>query len=583
MKKLRRHEINTGVADAASVRREVLRTLSSVGHSGRAEIDVIGGSPRYSAHTTIVDREVRMKLDPDQSYILRERRLLRFLRQKSIAEPVVGLGNALARHEAGHTEMQIGRKAFGCPGTLENHYEIFMEEVTRALQEKGKNPNAMAGGRTAADYVANLIQDLITNYACQQAGPMDADMLFMYEQGITGGKYTKIYEAFSKLYAFINGKNEWNGLLGKFYGNEKKVNEAVAKIVKELGLKRGNCDSLLETGNWKRAAYVMAHNLADLLEFDGAGRVIIKQALPGGEHEVEPVPSGLPYKRYVEGRPLPRYMKAEDAIWGIYWELAGRLDIIAEGELKSMDLPCIPLTHEPFDPERHDPSDIDPFNPVFNYGDYELGVAKHRMSLQVPMKERKEGYPRVNIACLDRSQSMEEGIANPEDVGAIATIPWGDRSKYHYLFLGAVAIVRGLYEKDILDQVEMGGILFGSSSERVLGLDALKKALSSPQFQGSTDLDLNSIRQSVGDEPSVFMTISDGGVQNWASVKDEFMRLMRQNYYFHIQIGGETEMTRDLRRAGFTVIPVETGEELVRGMAQVTLQITEQHSRKGDY
>jgi len=583
MKKLRSHEINTGIADAASVRRGVLRTLSSVGHRGRAEIDVIGGSPRYSAHTTIVDREVRMKLDPDQSYIPKERRLLWFLRQKSIAEPVVELGNALARHEAGHTEMQMAGRTFGCPGTIENHYELFMEEVTRALQEKGKSPNASAEGRTAANYVANIIQDLITNYACQQAGPMDADKLFMYEQGITGGKYTKIYEAFSKLYAFINGKNEWNSLLGRFYGNEKKVNEAVAKIVKELGLKRGKCDSLLETGNWKRVAYAMAHHLADLLEFDGAGRVIIKQALPGGEHEVEPVPSGLPYKRYVEGKPLPRYMKAEDAVWDIYWELAGRLDIVAQGELNSMDLPCISLTHEPFDPERHDPSEIDPFNPVFNYGDYEPGVAKHRMSLQIPMNERREGYPRVNIACLDRSQSMKEGIANPFDAGSTSTIPWGDRSKYHYLYLGVVAIVRGLYDKGILDQVDMGGILFGSSSERVSGLDGLKRALSSPQFQGSTNLDLDQIRKSLGDEPSVFMTISDGAVQNWGSVKDEFIRLMRQNYYFHIQIGGETEMTRDLRRAGFTVIPVETGEELVRGMSQVTLQIMEQHSRKSDY
>ena len=580
-RKLLPKEINTGIADAESIRQRISGTLSSLGHSGRRDIDVINGKPRYSAYTTIVDRAIKIKLDPDQSYLSRQKKLLWFLRSKEIAEPVVSLGEALARHEAVHTSATIEGRKFGCPGTIENHYELFMENIIRALQEKGKNPHAPAGGKTAADYLANIIQDLIDNYACQKTGSMHADMLFMYEQGISTGNYSKIYEAFSKLYAFINGKNEWNGLLGGFYTNEKDVNETVSAIVHHLKLERGSCDSLLEAGNWKQVSYTMGYHLADLLEFDSSGAVIIKQQLPGGEHEVEPAPSGLPYKRYEEGKPLPLYMKADDAVWDIYWELAGRIDIYAEGELTSMDLPLIPLIHEAFDPDKHDPFDIDPFNPVFEYGEYEMGVPKHMLSIQVPIKEKKEGYPRVNIAVLDRSGSMASGIDG--DPGSDATIPWGDKSKYHFLYLGTVAIVRGLYDKHILDQVDLGGIFFGSSSEYVTGLEPLKETLSNPEFQGSTELDMKAIKKSLSDEPSVFMTISDGYIQNWNEVKNKFIKLMKENYYFHIQIGEETNMTRDLQDAGLKVVFVRTGEELINSMTQVTLQIMDEHSRKSGY
>lgn len=574
-RRLMRTEINCGSADISSLRQNVFSTLSSLGHSGRTSIHTTGGSPRYSAHTTIVDQSIEMRLDPDQSFIPAQKRLMHFLSQKGLAEPVIQLGSALARHEAVHTGALVEGNVFGCPGTLENHYEMFVEEIINALEKKGKPASA-------ASYLANLIQDLIDNYACQKTGSMDADMLFMYAEGMEKGKYTRIYEAFSKLYAFINGKNEWNGLLSQFYGNDAEVNNAVRNIVRELGLERGRNDRILDQKNWRMISSVMASHLADLIEYDSSGAIIIMHVLPGGEHNVEPPPPELPYKRYLEGQPLPRYMHADDALWDIYWELAGKIEITAEGELRSMDLPCIPIAHEGFDPQRHDIWEADPFSPVFSYGRFDMGVPKHRLSIDVPLKERKEGYPRLNIACLDRSGSMELPI-DGGDKGAQEAIPWGDRSKYHFLYLGTVAIVKGLYDRGILEEVELGGIFFGSSSESVSGIDALKRTLSNPEFQGSTELDIESIRESLGDEPSVFMTISDGHIGNWRTVKKQFIELMKQNYYFHIQIGEETEMTHSLRKAGFRVLVVQSGEELVQGMTRVTLEIMDQHNKKREY
>ena len=224
------------MADPSQVRNAVLKELSRMGHSGRADIRIMKGMPRYSARTTIIDRTIEMKLDPDQSHIEKQRPLKAFLGQRNISEPVMELGVVLGRHEATHTSANIEGRQFGCPGTIENHYEMFMEEVLRALAKKGHR-----GRVDAAAYIANLVQDLIVNYAGQKAGSMDGDMLFMYEEGTQNG-FAKIYEAFSKLYVYINGKKDWNNLLRRFYKNEKQTNEAVSKIVKELGL-QGECAS----------------------------------------------------------------------------------------------------------------------------------------------------------------------------------------------------------------------------------------------------------------------------------------------------------------------------------------------------
>lgn len=42
-------------------------------------------------------------------------------------------------------------------------------------------------------------------------------------------------------------------------------------------------------------------------------------------------------------------------------------------------------------------------------------------------------------------------------------------------------------------------------------------------------------------------------------------------------------MTRDLRNEGFMVVNVNSGEDLVRNMANITLEIMERHSKKREY
>ncbi len=562
--------INTGMADPGKLKQEIRLAISKTGHNGQCEITVMGGAPRYSAHTTIVDKKIEMKLDPDQSNV--QGAIHAFCRKKGLVEPVIELGKCLGRHETAHTDTNIGGSRFGCPGTIENHYEHFVEEIIRAFEEKGKPVNT-----GQVQYISNLIEDLIANYALQKEGPMHGDMLFMYDQG---GPYNRIYEAYAKLYCFINGQKEWVKLLSRFFRNDDVTNRAVSGIVKDLGIKRGKCDMLMNIENWRQIAYTMAKHLVDLIETDEKGNMVMI-APPGGVHAVEEVPEGSGYRRYTEGRTLPRYMKAEDALWDIYFELAGRLDVSAEGETRDHSYPLIPVTFEAYDPQRHVTSDIDPFRPVFD-GDLQFGVASQMHEISFPLREKRRNYPKLNIAMLDRSQSMLLGISS-RDGGSTVTIPWGDRSRYHYLCLGVSAIVKGAYERGILEQLDFGGIFFAKTSSTVHGLEKLKRSLMIPQFQGETNFNIGSIMEMLSDDPSVFMTISDGEIWNWEDVRRRFIDIMRTQYYFHIQLGEETDMTDDLKDAGLHILSVRNGDELARKMQQVTLKIMEEHSQRGDY
>ncbi len=568
-------KVNLGTANHDSIRSEVFRTLNSIGHSGKVLLDIIGGEPRYSARTTIIDSKIQMKIDPDQGYIQPYKRLHYFLRNKGLTEPVIKLAKLLSTHEAVHTGARVENEIFGCPGNLKNHYELFLESVLQALKNKSKSVNG-------AGYLTNLIQDIIDDYACSKISSTDANMLFFYEQGISKGKFSKIYEAFCKLLVFTNGQKEWGKLLAEFYQNDKKVNDTVSSIIKRLHLQRGKCESLMDEKNWKNISYIMAYYLADLLEFNDQGDVIIIHDLPGGIHDVEPAPPDLSYERYLNDLPLPLYLNAEDSIWDIYWELAGKTDITAQGKLKTQDLPIIPIRYKQFNIETDDISEIDPFNPVVEYNSMEFGISDYKLSLPIPLKERMSGYPHINVGLFDKSRSMLNSIDN-SNIGSTATIPWGVKSKYHYLYLGITSIIKSAYEKGILDQIEFESILFGSSTTRISGLEELKKWLSNPVFESSTNLDIETIKKSIGEEPSVFMTVSDGAIHNWAEVKEEFIKLISGHYFFHIQIGSETVMTSDLKKAGFLVVPVNSGEDLVKNMASITLEIMDKFSKRNEY
>ena len=101
------------------------------------------------------------------------------------------------------------------------------------------------------------------------------------------------------------------------------------------------------------------------------------------------------------------------------------------------------------------------------------------------------------------------------------------------------------------------------------GLDQVRRLALSPDW-GSTNLDANVLKESLRGRESFALSISDGEIGNWDAVKGDFQESVRGNYYAHIQVGGETEFTRDLKSWGVPVFQVTSGEQLSKLMVDVT-------------
>lgn len=65
-------------------------------------------------------------------------------------------------------------------------------------------------------------------------------------------------------------------------------------------------------------------------------------------------------------------------------------------------------------------------------------------------------------------------------------------------------------------------------------------------------------------------TISDGKIENWADIKDDFMKQARKHFYFHLQIGAESEAARELKKNGFNVCEVHGAQDLADKVIEIT-------------
>ena len=65
-------------------------------------------------------------------------------------------------------------------------------------------------------------------------------------------------------------------------------------------------------------------------------------------------------------------------------------------------------------------------------------------------------------------------------------------------------------------------------------------------------------------------TISDGEIQNWSSIKNEFIKKAKEHYYFHLQIGPGNVMTNDLEKNGLEVVEIYNAQDLANKIIEIT-------------
>ena len=128
---------------------------------------------------------------------------------------------------------------------------------------------------------------------------------------------------------------------------------------------------------------------------------------------------------------------------------------------------------------------------------------------------------------------------------------WSDKTRYHHALVAWYGLLELLRKQGTLKHKSVKFANYSNDTYTAENLDDAKRLALKPQF-GGTSLDLDKVRDMFGRGQLVF-TISDGDMNNWYKIREEFIERAKQNHYFHFQIGGKTQMTADLEAAGIHV------------------------------
>lgn len=263
----------------------------------------------------------------------------------------------------------------------------------------------------------------------------------------------------------------------------------------------------------------------------------------------------------------PQWMGSYEAMDMIYQILAQRLNIRAETFTQQTSMPIYRYGKRPFDPMKDSPK-----HTTFGFDDKgKIQLMKRRYHEDMPLeyKVSPKGFPEMRFCLLDTSGSMGLSPSNGDNVGKKSVIPWGDNSKYHYALLGWYGLIEYLKQNHLLKQTSVGIANFGTTTEVRQGLDEAKKLALKPQF-GSTHLNLGTVQRMFRNDGMLIFTISDGDIDNWGSIKNDFIKMAKRHYYFHLQIGCKNSTTSDMERAGLKVAEVTGTKDLATTVIDLT-------------
>src|SRR3989344_432245 len=270
---------------------------------------------------------------------------------------------------------------------------------------------------------------------------------------------------------------------------------------------------------------------------------------------------------HAEGKPVPSWIGRFQALDLLYQSLAKRLEIKVESFTETQRFPIYSYGSRPFNPEKDNLKKV-----RFGFDDKgKIELKKRRYVITQPLeyKVNPKGFPEVRFCLIDTSGSMLSDPNNGGNIGNQSIIPWGNNSKYHYALLAWYGLLEYLKQNNLLKQT---GISLGNfSNETIVGLDLAeaKKNAFNPQF-GMTWLDFEKIKKMFSGRDMLMFTISDGDIQNWEDIKDNFLKYAGRHHYFHLQIGAENSMSLDLENAGFLVRYVRGNGDLANIVINLT-------------
>ena len=278
----------------------------------------------------------------------------------------------------------------------------------------------------------------------------------------------------------------------------------------------------------------------------------------------------ISFGRYSENEKQSKNFTSYEQLDALYRRLSRAIPVKVEAITRSQGLILGPLNHRAFNPETDDSNKIKLTKLFIDDKGVNFGYQKQPLTTQARFKIQRKSFPDFKMVVLDNSGSMKGGIDG--DSGRTSFIPWGDKSKYHYALLGFYGIENFLQNQGIAQYIDHGLSLFSSTTRyKEAGfrdVEQLRKLALTPEF-GNTRLNADVLAKALHGRESFVLSLSDGEIENWDSEKNKIKELLENNYFAHIQIGGENHYTKDLISWNVPVFYVNSGEDLSKLMVNV--------------
>lgn len=519
---------------------------------------------------------IRDDYDPES-----DDRTVNFLKKRDVSDPVLEVGSDMVVHESGHKQIN---GSHGCPFDVVYH-ESIINGVSRALIEKNKTG--------LEDYVVNSFEDVLDNLNGRNHTCFSGQSLFWDTQGkISNDVFSKFYEAFVKINLHFWGDVQTFNYLKKYFNireeDKKEISDSVKSFLDHVKEKTGSKNvvnaykkkelfhQLMDKDSWEDLAYNFALCTADLLD-----DVLPLEALFGSglgnpfdkDLKTDKGKEKVAFARYKAGKSPSVHTDILEQLDSLYRALSREILVEVTQFTKAEEFPIAYYGQELLSSNDEVLDNLDRLIGlgVNDKGELSFKVAPYDLTMPLPYKVIPKKFPDFKIALLDMSSSMREDPDGGNNIGSTVFIPEGDNSKIHYARKGIYGIDNFLRRQQILPYIDSNIILFGSETTASGVTDSeskdyKKKILSKPS--GWTSLDISVLENEIK-KNSFFVSLSDGEVDNWSSVKSDFHKLIQGTDYVHFQIGGKNSFSRDLESWGVPVFYVRGDNDLSKLMVKV--------------
>ncbi len=514
--------------------------------------------------------------------------------ERIVRNPFERAMTSLLRHELNH---RGGGEFQGCPRNIDLHAENVLEPVAETLQGLGLPNVPVTENQTLYAYMTNLVEDVFDNSELGNSSD-HVGMFLAYKDDAQHlpeemqGKLSPLFDAFVQLQQRFYGGSASRKLLSEHYSGDERVQTAIDNFMQRSGLadmtrevttrrrkervqvfdRKEVVNYLMNESNWPELSKILTEEFTELIDKNKLQQpsyvkvtfLPLKGEEDGFSDEMsdKETKMRLVWKRYVEGKGKevspafepPAYLESFDALDLVYQRLARNLEIKTRASTRTASMPVMHYGKRRFDPKK---DKLSRARVGFGRrGKLELSVARYHEDYPVEYTERMRSLPEIKFVMMDTSGSMSwpvEGrntgkVMNP---WADENKQWGDNSRYHHALVAWYGLLELLRKQGTLKHKSVRLANYSSSTQTASDLRDAKKLALTPQF-GGTEINLNTIDDMFSRDQLIF-SLSDGDIDNWDGIKDEYIQRAKQNQYFHLQIGGATDMSRDLEVAGLAV------------------------------